>query len=187
MNSRLVQLLLALSLLLNCFVLAGFVYRSWITPPPFQGRMGGPPPPQQGNRPGGPLEMMANDLKLDETQRKALHDEFEKSIAERRERIHQIQQIREQTSDELKKQPVDFAKIDLFIDQVAKLRGDQQKANLHGILEMDAHLTAQQRERMHEILAERYVGMGTPGRSGGPPRGPGPGGPDGPGPGRPPQ
>lgn len=192
MNSRLVQLLLGLSLLLNCFVLAGFVYRSWIVPPqPFQGRMSGPPPqPQQGNRPGGPLEMMANDLKLDETQRKALHDEFEKSIADRRERLHQIQQIREQTSDELKKQPVDFAKIDAFIDQVAKLRGDQQKANLHGILEMDAHLTAQQRERMHEILAERYVGMGLQGRPGGPggqPRGPGPGGPGGPGPGRPPQ
>ena len=30
---RLIQVLLALSLLLNTFVLAGFVYRSWIAPP----------------------------------------------------------------------------------------------------------------------------------------------------------
>ncbi|MEA2853200.1 MAG: hypothetical protein QOE02_3219, partial [Rhodospirillaceae bacterium] len=33
MSSRLIQVLLALSLLLNTFVLAGFVYRSWIEPP----------------------------------------------------------------------------------------------------------------------------------------------------------
>jgi Spy/CpxP family protein refolding chaperone len=175
MNSRLVQLLLALSLLLNCFVLAGFVYRSWIAPPSWEGR-GSPSP---GGRLGGPLEMMANDLKLDESQRKALHDLFEKNIAERRERIHQIQQAREQTSDELKKQPVDLAKIDALIDQVTKLRGEQQRASLHGILELDSHLTPQQRDRMHEILADRYVGRGGPG--GRPPGGPGSG------PGRPPQ
>jgi Spy/CpxP family protein refolding chaperone len=181
MNSRLVQFLLALSLLLNCFVLAGFVYRSWISPPYGNGFAGSP----QGGRPGTPFEMMMNDLKLDDSQRKALHDVFEKNIAERRERIHQIQQAREQTSDELKKQPVDFARIDALVDQVAKLRGEQQKANLHGILEMDAHLTPQQRDRMHEILAERYVGFGGPGRPGVPgrPSGPGPG----PGAGRPPQ
>ena len=35
MSPRLIQLLLGLSLLLNCFVLAGFVYRSWIAPPVF--------------------------------------------------------------------------------------------------------------------------------------------------------
>lgn len=157
MGSRLVQLLLALSLLLNCFVLAGFVYRTWIAPPPWS-HMGGP-------RSGGPLEMMANDLKLDESQRKALRDVFEKNQTERRERIHQIQQAREQTSDELKKQPVDLAKVDALVDQVALLRGTQQKANLHGILELDEHLTPPQRERMHEILADRYVGFG-PGRRG---------------------
>src|SRR5471032_285388 len=179
MNSRVVQLLLALSLLLNCFVLAGFVYRSWISPP-FGEHMPGPPPP--GGRPGGPLEMMMNDLKVDDGQRKAMHDGFEKNTAERRERIHQIQLIREQTSDELKKQPVDLAKIDSLIEQIAKLRGDQQKLNLHGILEMDEHLTPQQRERMHQILAERYLGMGGPGGPGGPGR---PGCP--PGAGRPPQ
>jgi len=183
MNSRLVQLLLGLSLLLNCFVLAGFVYRSWIAPPVVAQRM----PPPQGGRPGGPLEMMANDLKLDESQRKALRDLFEKNNAERRDRIREIQKVREETSDELKKDPVDLAKVDALVDQVAKLRGEQQKANLHGILELDSHLTPQQRERMHDVLADRYVGMGGPGRPGGPggrpPGGPGPGEP----PGRPPQ
>ena len=174
MNSRLVQLLLALSLLLNCFVLAGFVYRSWIAPPPPE-RFGFAHP---GARPGTPLEMMANDLKLNEDQRKALHDVFEKNQADRRTRIHEIQQAREQISDELKKQPVDLTKINGFVDDVSRLRGEQQKANLHGILEFDAQLTPQQRERMHEILAERYLA---------PPGGPGrPGRPGGPGPGRPP-
>ena len=38
MSSRLMQVLLALSLLLNTFVLAGFVYRSWIEPPAFERR-----------------------------------------------------------------------------------------------------------------------------------------------------
>lgn len=182
MNSRVVQLLLALSLLLNCFVLAGFVYRSWIAPPPFGERGPGVPPPPPGGRPGGPIEMMMNDLKLDDAQRKAMHDGFEKNLAERRDRIHQIQLLREQTSDVLKKQPIDFAKLDSLVEQIAKLRGEQQKANLHGILEMDEHLTADQRQRMHDILAERYLGFGGPG-------GPGrPGGPRGPAPGaRPPQ
>lgn len=183
MNSRLVQLLLALSLLLNCFVLAGFVYRSWIAPPPPE-RFGFAPP---GGRPGTPLEMMANDLKLDDSQRKSLQDVFDKNQAERRDRIHKIQQAREQISDELKKQPVDLAKIDALVDEVGRLRGDQQKANLHGILALDSQLTPQQRDRMHAILAERYLAPpGGPGRPGGP-GGRGPGGPGGPGPGRPPQ
>ncbi|MBS0538253.1 MAG: periplasmic heavy metal sensor [Proteobacteria bacterium] len=168
MNSRLVQFLLALSLLLNCFVLAGFVYRTWIAPP-FE--HAGPPP---GGRPGGPLEMMANDLKLDDNQRKALRDLFDKNQAERRERIHGIQQAREQMSDELKKQPVDFSKIDALVDEVSKQRAEQQKANLHAILALDEHLTPQQRERMHEILADRYLGFGPGGRGrpGGPRRPP---------------
>jgi Spy/CpxP family protein refolding chaperone len=179
MNSRVVQLLLALSLLLNCFVLAGFVYRSWIAPP-FGEHTPGPPPPPGGRQ--APLEMMMNDLKLDDSQRKAMQDGFEKNTAERRERIHQIQLIREQTSDELKKQPVDLAKVDSLIEKISKLREDQQKLNLRGILEMDGHLTPQQRERMHQILAERYLGSGGPGRPGGAGR---PGAP--PGAGRPPQ
>ncbi len=128
-----------------------------------------------GGRPGGMFEMLVLDLKLDESQHKALHESFEKDSAERRTRIHAIQQAREQTSEELKKQPVDLAKVDALVDQVGKLRSEQQKANLHGILEFDSQLTPQQRERMHEILAERYVGFGGPGRPGRP------------GPGRPPQ
>ena len=48
MSSRLMQVLLALSLLLNTFVLVGFVYRSWIAPPPFEARRAAAAP-----RPGG--------------------------------------------------------------------------------------------------------------------------------------
>ena len=71
MTSRLIQILLGLSLLLNTFVLAGFVYRSWIAPP-FD--MHGMPPPPRGapglpGQPGGPrlnpVEMVVRDLDLD--------------------------------------------------------------------------------------------------------------------------
>ena len=179
MGGRLIQLLLALSLLLNTFVLAGFVYRSWIAPP-FEHR--GPPPPPPS---GGPLEAMARDLGLDDNQRKALRDVFEKNQAERRQRIRQIQQVREETGAELRKTPVDLAKLDALVDQVSKMRGEAQKENLRAILDLETQLTPQQREKLHTILAERYI---NPPRWSGP-RGPGgPGGPErGPGPGRPPQ
>ena len=68
MSSRLMlQVLLALSLMLNAFVLAGFVYRSWIVPPPFERQMPPPLPPQQGQAPPRPsvLEMVTRDLDLD--------------------------------------------------------------------------------------------------------------------------
>jgi len=37
----------ALSLLLNTFVLVGFIYRSWIEPPPLERPASSPPPPGQ--------------------------------------------------------------------------------------------------------------------------------------------
>jgi len=153
MSSRPVQLLLALSLLLNFFILAGFVYRTWIAPPAME---------HVQPRPGGPLEMIARELKLDESQRKTLHSLFEKNLADRREHQHDIQQAREQLSDELKKPNADPAKIDALVEQVSKLRGELFRANLHAILELEAQLTPEQRERMHEILADRVLGMGPP-------------------------
>ena len=67
MSSRLTQVLLALSLLLNTFVLMGFVYRSWIAPPQFER----PTPPPPGQRPSA-LETVTHDLNLDDSQRQAL-------------------------------------------------------------------------------------------------------------------
>lgn len=172
MSSRLTQFLLALSLLLNCFVLAGFVYRTWIAPPELP-RMG--PPPGRG----GPLEMLSQALKLDEAQRKALHASFEKYAEQRRSRFHEIQQIREQMVTELKKPEFDMTQIDSLVDQMSKLRTEQQKENLASIAELAGQLRPDQRQHLHEILAERF----------GPPTGHPPGGPrpPPPGPGRPPQ
>lgn len=165
MGGRLIQLLLALSLLLNTFVLAGFVYRSWIAPP-FDHPM---PPP--GGRPGGPLEMMANDLKLNESQRQALHDVFEKNETARHQRFRDIQQLREQTGAEFRKDPIDWAKVEQMVDQVAKLRADAQMENLRAILDLEPQLTPEQHQKLHSILADRFIN---------PPRfgGPRPGGPD---------
>lgn len=166
MGGRLTQLLLALSLLLNAFILAGFVYRSWIAPP-FEHPV--PPPPPQGQRWAGPLELMAHDLGLDDKQRQALKDVFDKNQAERRKRYQEIQSLREQTGEEFKKSTVDMSKVDALIDQVARLRGESQKENLRSILDLEPQLTPQQREKLHQVLADRFI---NPPRWGGP-RGPG--------------
>lgn len=157
MGGRLIQLLLALSLLLNAFVLAGFVYRSWIAPP-FPHHL--PPPPAPGAGPGqggGPLEQMANDLGLDDKQRQALREVFDKYHADRRKRFQEIQAIREQTGRELEKRTVDWSRVDGLIDQVSRLRADAQKENLRSILDLEPQLTPQQRDKLHAVLAERYI------------------------------
>ena len=128
MPSRLIQVLLALSLLLNTFVLAGFVYRSWIEPPAFERHLP-PPPPPPGQRPS-PLETMAHDLNLDDGQRQALRGVFEQYSTTRRERLREIQKVREQIAAEYKHPTVDMARVDSLIDQLTKLRAEQQKEYL---------------------------------------------------------
>lgn len=155
MSSRLTQLLLALSLLLNCFVLAGFVYRSWIEPPHWQGRPGGPPPP---GRWISPLEALSQDLKLDESQKQALKPVFDQYGKGRHERGKEIARIGEQMSAELQKPEFDAVRIDGLVDQMAQLRAEQQKENLRTIAQMAAALRPEQREELHKILGERYGG-----------------------------
>lgn len=174
MSSRMMQILLALSLLLNTFVLAGFVYRSWIAPPTFEHR---PPPP--GPRPT-PLELVARELDLDEAQRAKLRGVIDRYATTRRDRQREIQKLRDQVAAEYRRPTIDMARIDPIIEQLARLRIEQQKETLHTFAQFEPQLTSQQRERMHEILAERLAGPPRP-----PAPGPGPGGPGGPG--RPPQ
>jgi Spy/CpxP family protein refolding chaperone len=171
MSSRLTQVLLGLSLLLNCFVLAGFVYRSWIAPPEV---VQTPPPP--GSRPS-PLEVLSQELKLDDGQRKALQGVFETYANKRRDRYRDIQKIRDQMTAELQKPAFDMIKIDPMIEQMSRLRVDQQKESLRAIAQLEPQLRPEQREQLHKILAERYSGP-WPGRPGGP-RGPGAPGPSG--------
>lgn len=177
MSSRLTQVLLALSLLLNCFVLAGFVYRSWIAPPHWQGRAVGPPPGQPGFR--SPLEVLSQDLKLDDRQKQALKELFEQYSTSRRDRFREIQKVREAMSAELQKPEFDMAKIEPLVEQMTGLRAEQQKENLRSIAQLSPHLRPEQRDELHKILAERYGG-GWGGR-------PGPGGPGGSRPPRPTQ
>ena len=174
MSSRLIQVLLALSLLLNTFVLAGFVYRSWIEPPAFERHL---PPPPPGQRPS-PLETMAHDLNLDDGQRQALRTVFEQYSTTRRERQRDVQKVREQIAAEYKHPTVDMTRVDTLIDQLTKLRAESQKEYLGSLNQLGAQLKPEQRDRMHQILAERLAMPFVP-------RPPGSG--PGPGPGRPPQ
>ncbi len=162
MSLRITQALLGLSLLLNAFVLAGFVFHSFIEPPPHCA--GGPPPPGQP-RFGNPLEVLAHDVKVDDAQRKELQPLFDEYTSARRDRFRDIVKLREAMTAELEKSPFDMAKIDGLVDQATALRAELQKENLHAIDKMAAKLKPEQRAELHKILAERY---GRPPPGGGP-------------------
>ena len=147
MSARLTQVLLALSLLLNCFVLAGFVWRSWIEPPALQ-RPAGPPP---GPRGMSPLEALAQDLELDGNQRQELRSVFDHYADARRDRFREIQKVRDAMVAELQKPEFDLAKIDPLIDQITQLRSEAQKQNMRSIAELATKLN-----KLHKILADRY-------------------------------
>jgi Spy/CpxP family protein refolding chaperone len=195
MVSRLLQALLALSLLLNTFVLAGFIYSSWISPPAFERHMLPPPPPPPGVRPS-PVEALLKDLSLDDAQRAAMRAPLERYTAARRERFREIQKVRDQTAIELARPQMDLPRIDNLIDEITRLRADQWKESVHTVGLLEPQLRSDQRERLHALLAERFAGAPPPpprllGGPGGPPpgpgMGPGPGPGAGPPPGRPPQ
>ncbi|MBV8193540.1 MAG: Spy/CpxP family protein refolding chaperone [Alphaproteobacteria bacterium] len=152
MSTRWLQVLLALSLLLNTFVLAGFVYRSWIMPPAFE--HSGPPPPPPGPRPSA-LEMVTHELDLDDTQRQALKAVFDQYAEDRRERIREIQKLREQIAAEYRKPTVDLAKLDSLVDQLTKLRAEFQKEMFHALAQVEGQLRPEQRQRMHQMMADR--------------------------------
>ena len=158
MSLRITQALLGLSLLLNAFVLAGFVFHSWFEPPHMAG---GPPPP----RPGNPLEVLAHDVKVDDAQKKELQPLFDEYTSTRRDRFREIVKLRDAMTAELEKSPFDMAKIDGLVDQATALRAELQKENLHAIDKMAAKLKPEQRAELHKILAERY---GRPPPGGGP-------------------
>jgi len=186
MSSRLIQILLALSLLLNTFVLVGFVYRSWIAPPPFERHMP-PPPGPPGSRPG-PLDVMAHDLNLDDAQRQALRGVFDQYSTARRERLREIQKLRDQLAAQYEHPATDIAQVEALIDQLTKLRADLQKETMRAIFQLEPQLKPEQRERMHQILAERLATPAMPmPRPPGSGSGPGPASGPGPNPGRPPQ
>src|SRR5262245_35769242 len=117
MSSRVTQVLLGLSLLLNAFVLAGFVVNTWFEPPhrPFSG---GRPPPGQPPRWGNPLEWLATDLKLDDAQKKAVQPIIDEYANTRRDRWRDIGKIREEMAAELQKPSFDWTRIDALIDQM---------------------------------------------------------------------
>ena len=175
MGSRLMQAVLALSLLLNTFVLVGFVYSSWISPPAFERHM---PPPPPGTRPS-PVEMLMIDLGVDDAQRATIRGQLDRYVASRRERFREIQKVRDQTAAELARPQMDMMRIDGLIDQITRLRADQWKESLHAVAELEPLLRPDQRERLHVLLAERFAGAPPPPRA--------PAGPAVPGQSRPPQ
>lgn len=160
MSSRWLQILLGLSLLLNAFVLAGFVWTTWIGPPPFARHgMHAPPPP--GPRPS-PLEMLAQELRLDDGQRAELKNLFDRYGKARQERFDEIYKVREQMGAELQKPEFDLVKLDGLIDRMTPLRVEQQKEYLRAFAELAPKLRPDQQERLRRFLADRYSGRNRP-------------------------
>lgn len=164
MSPRLTQALLGLSLLLNLFVLAGFVYRTWIAPPGVE---------QPGRTPAGPrasaLEILATELKLDDAQRAALKPVFDDYAAKRRERQRESTRLREQIVAELKKPDTDLTKLEPVVDQLSRLRADTQKDTLRAIIAIEPKLRPDQKDQFEKLLADRLGGWwgrrGTAGQS----------------------
>jgi Spy/CpxP family protein refolding chaperone len=153
MSPRLTQALLGLSLLLNVFVLAGFVYQTWIAPPGVEQ----PARMQPGQRPSA-LEVLATELKLDDAQRAALKPVFDDYAAKRRDRQRDNTRLREQIAAELKKPDTDLAKLEPVVDQLSRLRADSQKDTLRAMIAIEPKLRPDQRDHFEKILAERLGG-----------------------------
>jgi Spy/CpxP family protein refolding chaperone len=163
MSLRVTQVLLGLSLLLNAFVLAGYVFHSWFEPPHRSFAGGRPPPPGQpgqGNRWPNPLETLAQDLKLNDEQMKAVRPIIDEYGNTRRDRWRDIGKIREEMSAELQKPSFDWPTVDALVDRMTVLRAEQQKQNLRAVEQMAARLKPEQQAELHKILGERYGGQG---------------------------
>jgi Spy/CpxP family protein refolding chaperone len=149
MSTRWLQLLLALSLLLNTFVLVGFVYRSWIVPPAVEH-----PRPPPWPRPSA-LEMAAHDLELDDAQREALKKVLDQYAAERRERFREIQKLREQIAAEYRKPTIDLARLDALVDQNTRVWAELQREMFGALAQVEDKLNPDQRQHLHQMMADR--------------------------------
>ena len=116
-----------------------------------------------------PIEALAQDLKLDDSQRQELRSVFEHYADARRDRFREIQKLRDAMVTELQKPDFDMGKIDPLIDQITHLRSEAQKQNMRSIAEMASKLKPEQREKLHKILADRYGNPPWAGRDGRPP------------------
>jgi Spy/CpxP family protein refolding chaperone len=101
--------------------------------------------------------MVAQDLDLDGEQRKLMQTLFDQYAKARRDRLQDIQRFREQMSAELRKTSLDMGKVDALIDQVSRLRAEQQKETLRTLTQLDPALRPDQRERLQRLLVERIV------------------------------
>lgn len=162
---RLITVALALSLLLNAFFVAGFVFRGWIAPATFDQRMPAPPP---GGRLSA-LETVAGDLNLAPGQRQELSGVFEQHAQVRRDRSRDMQRLREQIVAEYRRIPLDQSRLDPLIDKLGDLRADQQKETLRALVQLEAQLNPEQRVRMHQILVDRMLSSPWSRPPGGPP------------------
>ena len=87
-----------------------------------------------------PLLTVTRDLNLDDSQRQALRGVFDQYATTRRERLREIQKLRDQLAAEYKRPTIDMARVDTLIDQLTKLRADMQKETLRSFTQLETQL-----------------------------------------------
>lgn len=154
MRARLPWILFAVSLILNVFVVGGFLYTRHVADRP---------------PPGGPVWMAARSLELDDAQKEAfrqLRAEGRRNFEEMRETMRPL---RERLTGELAKPAPDFATVDRLIDEISVAETIKQKAMARTVQRFVDTLRPEQRAQFHRAVQEqvsrRFPEPGKPGRS----------------------
>ena len=134
MSSRLIQVLLALSLLLNTFVLVGFVYRSWIEPPAFERHRRRRRPARDRAR-SRRWRTTSTSTKRSARRCSGVFDQY--SIDASRAAARDPEAARADRRRIQASPTVDMARVDALIDQLTKLRAELQKENLRALDQLD--------------------------------------------------
>jgi len=144
--------LAALALLMT----AGLSFPSLATPPFGHGEgpglhgrgLGDPPPPM--------IDALAERLGLDEATREAIHEIADRSRAEGRELRRELRKARLELRDLLAQDAPDEAAVMSLAERMGQLETRARKHRLGAMLQIRAHLTAEQRAELVEIRKEHH-------------------------------
>lgn len=143
MRSKLPWILLAISLAVNVFVVAGFFYAKHRAGERMMDR--------------SPIVAATRDLTLTAPQKDAL----EKMRADIRRASNDIRDemrpLRRELLDELGKPQPDFAAVDAKIDDLGDIQGKRFKAMVRAVYEFQQTLTPQQQEQFRKAMRDHMV------------------------------
>lgn len=149
MRAKLPWILLAVSIVLNIFVIGGFVYTKRVAESRMMDR--------------SPIMAAARELNLSGPQKEA----FEKMRADIRKSSSDIRNearpLRRELLGELAKPQPDFAAVDRKIDDLGDVQGKKYKAMVRSVHEFQQSLTPEQQEAFRKGIRENSLRRGMQG------------------------